>query len=169
MGQFKLLFLAVGLPLGVLIAVGLGGIVNANPIDFLATAGLAGAVMAAALTPLTQLFPRRPRAPGFYSVSAFVVIVSATVISACLILWLADLVPHGAWRRMPDAPHGARAFTGPTCVDLTDSGGQAVYLITEAGQVFATTTDATPHGSWSAVARPPDPSQRLSRCRVDPA
>ena len=169
MRQFKRLFLGVGLPLGAVIAVGLGGIRSASPIDFLATAGLAGAAMAAALTPLTRLFPRKPGSPFFNSVSALLVILPATVIAACVVLWLAALVPHGAWRRMPDAPQGARAFAGLNCVDLADSAGQTVYLLTESGQLFATPRDATSDGTWFAVASLPESSQHSYRCRGDPA
>jgi len=162
--QFRRSLLRVGLPLALAVSFGLGAHPLANWLDFSLTLLGVALFVAAPLTAVTQALVRRGSSSLRGSVLAFVAIEGTVLIVGVAVLWIASLVPHGGWRRLPDAPTGAAVFAGPTCVADPGPNARAVYLTTRAGQVFELRLDITP-ASWSPVASVPAGAANDFYCR----
>jgi hypothetical protein len=165
MRRFKPLFFWVGLPVGLMVDLGVGANPLFNVIDFALTALLTAGIVAGLLAWVIARIPRKSGSHLLYNILALVAIEVATLVSSIAVLWLAALFPHGGWRRMPDAPAGAIGFVGRRCIYMGDPGSDSVYLVTKAGALFVASAEAPPSGHWSATTTSPDTLHGVSYCR----
>jgi hypothetical protein len=165
MRRFKALFFWVGLPIGLMVDLGVGARPLVNFIDFALTALLTAGIVAALLACVIGRIPRKSGPHLLYNTLALVAIETATLVGSIAVLWLAALFPHGGWQRMPDAPAGAVGFVGRPCIYMGNPGSDLVYLVTKAGALFVASSDAPPSGQWSATTTSPDTVRGGSYCR----
>ncbi len=153
MFKFSRVFIAAGVPVGLLAA----AVFTAGPdkswVDFILSAIGSDLVFGFVLGTVAYLFSSGFRASGRNFVALFIVMGFVGVMVGELVFFVGNALPHGHWVRIQNPPEKVMDFTGPTCYGL---GNHTVYVRTENGNFYSYDCFAGSQCLWRRVSSVPD-------------
>jgi hypothetical protein len=150
MAVAKPLFLRVGLPFGVVAA-----FTEARGWwEFAVTCLVAAAVLATALTAVTELSVAHLERSRLAEVTLFAAILTTVVGVGAGTLLVLDHLPHGRWYQLPTPPEPIQTFVGPTCHNMNGTDDELVSVRGASGRTFSYHGATGLRDAWRADTLP---------------